>query len=141
MKYLVVLISVLVFTSCKTYSQNGSKDLDTAYLYFPFKVLFNYESFELENLEKQNIDYILEKYYYPNVSVPPSNICLLALVCKEEVLKNEKIVMERLFQVYNYLVNEKKIPSNKIKMQIGGTPNPKICENKDKQGVIIQYCE
>jgi len=130
---------MMILSSCTMFSQTQEKELDTTYLYFPFDVLFDYGKIELSIEEKQNLDYILEKYYYPFKDELSSDILLVALECPNETSGNNDILMRRLGSLFEYLVNEKEINRNNILMQIGGSPNPKICEDKAKQKVIIQY--
>jgi len=134
----LILFSILFLLSCKVFSQTEGTKLDTTYLYFPFTILFDYGHYEITQAEKDNLNYILDKYYYPYKDSIQFKFNLTALECEDEIKLDNKISIKRLFSVYEYLTQKKSIKKDMIILTFGA-PNPKICENKDRQGVLIQY--
>lgn len=121
------------------FGQNKKLPFDTTFLYFPHTILFDYNSFKLVKLEEQKLNFIFNKYYFPDYLEGKSSICLTVLECPDEISENKNLSMLRLWTIYQFLTKNG-VNKYNIFMQIGGPPNPQICSDKAKQGVIIQYC-
>jgi hypothetical protein len=135
-KSFLLFLLIFALSSCKNLAVCQNKEIDTSYLYFPFKILFSDNSFELSVDEKKNLDYILDKYYFPYKNDLKSDISLTVYECDKELISNPFLAFQRLQSIYNYLVFDKGIDKAIIIMFNGGVSVKPNCDGK---GVVIQY--
>jgi len=124
---------MMILSSCTMFSQTQEKELDTTYLYIPYKIYYTQGAENFSPQEKTNLDYIFNKVIEKGYDT--TNLFILSVDhCPNELEKDELISYKRINNLWKYLVYDKGINLDNIRIIYGGIANEPSCK---RMGILI----